>query len=96
MDRPAVLDTVPTRYAFAHVRAWRLEKQQQWQDLLAPELSRRLGVPEDDPCDPRPRALAAAALGCLDAADLAWTASDGKADMPELIKQAMAAVRSDQ
>jgi hypothetical protein len=38
--------------------------------------------------------LAAAALGYLDAADLAWTA--GKADMPELIKQAMAAVRADQ
>jgi hypothetical protein len=40
--------------------------------------------------------LAAAALGCLGAADLAWAASDGKADMPELIKQAMAAVRADQ
>jgi AcrR family transcriptional regulator len=78
------------------LRARHLEKQQQWQDLLVPELSRRLGVPEDDPRDPRPRALAAAALGCLDAADLAWTASDGKADMPELIKQAMAAVRADQ
>jgi hypothetical protein len=44
----------------------------------------------------RPRALAGAALGCLDAADLAWTASVGKADMPVLIKQAMAAGRADQ
>ena len=59
------------------LKARHQEKQARWQDLLVPEIAVRLGI-SDDPRDPRPRALVAAALGCLDAAFQAWTATDGE------------------
>ncbi|MEV6281263.1 TetR family transcriptional regulator [Kribbella sp. NPDC051770] len=70
------------------LRARHLEKQQNWQDLLTPEVARRLRI-TDTPTDPRPRAVAGAALACLDAANQAWTNSNGTKDMRELITQAM-------
>jgi AcrR family transcriptional regulator len=73
------------------LRARQLGKQLGWQDLLAPEIARRLGVSSQAP-DPRPRAVVAAALGCLNAAVDAWTASDGSADLADLVDQAMNAV----
>jgi AcrR family transcriptional regulator len=71
-----------------------LEKQTKWQELFIPEIARRLGIPADDPLDPRPRALVAAALGCLDAAFQAWAASDGSVEMPVYIDRAMETVAS--
>jgi AcrR family transcriptional regulator len=68
------------------LKARHQEKQARWQDLFLPEIAVRLGI-SDDPCDPRPRALAAAALGCLDAAFQAWTAAD-EADMATFIDRA--------
>lgn len=69
------------------LKARHQEKQSRWQDLLIPEIAVRLGVP-DDPRDPRPRALAAAALGCLDAAFQAWTATGGEASTSTFIDRA--------
>jgi AcrR family transcriptional regulator len=69
------------------LKARHQEKQACWQDLFIPEIATRLGIP-DDPHDPRPRALVAAALGCLDAAFQSWTATNAKTDMPTLINQA--------
>ena len=55
------------------------------------QVARRLGVPGDDH-DPRPRALVAAALGCLNVAVDVWTAADGAIPLADLVDQAMAAV----
>lgn len=73
------------------LQARQLGKQLGWQDLLAPEVARRLGVP-DEPYDPRPRALVAAALGCLNVAVDVWTATDGTVPLADLVDQAMGAV----
>jgi AcrR family transcriptional regulator len=73
------------------LHARQLGKQQGWQDLLAPEVARRLGVP-GDAYDPRPRALVAAALGCLNAAVDVWTDSGGTVSLPALVDQAMGAL----
>ena len=73
------------------LKARQLGKQTGWQDLLAPEVARRLGVPAAAP-DPRPRALVAAALGCVNAAVDVWTATGGAASLPALLDQAMSAL----
>jgi len=75
------------------LKARQLGKQLGWQDLLAPEVARRLGVPAEAP-DPRPRALVAAALGCLNAAVDVWTAGGGAVALPDLLDQAMSALAS--
>lgn len=69
------------------LKARHQEKRSRWQDLLLPEITARLGI-SDDPRDPRPRALVAAALGCLDAAFQVWTATDDEVDMPAFIDRA--------
>ncbi|WP_235825995.1 TetR/AcrR family transcriptional regulator [Candidatus Frankia alpina] len=66
-----------------------LQQQNSWQRLLAPELARRLAIPPTDTADPRPRALASAALGCYDAALTVWRDSGGTADLTTLLDQAM-------
>lgn len=69
------------------LKARHQEKQARWQDLFIPEIASRLGV-SADPHDPRPRALVAAALGCLDAAFQAWTATGGPVGMSGFIDRA--------
>jgi AcrR family transcriptional regulator len=73
------------------LRCRQLGKQLGWQDALVPEIARRLGA-ADAAFDARPRALAAAALGCMNAAVDVWTASDGALDIAVLLDQAMDAV----
>jgi AcrR family transcriptional regulator len=73
------------------LRSRQLGKQLGWQDLLVPEIARRLGV-TDKARDARPRALAAAALGCLNAAFDVWTVSEGALDLSVLLDEAMNAV----
>ena len=73
------------------LKARQLGKQTGWLDLLVPEVARRLGVDGAAP-DARPRALAAAALGCLNAAVDVWTDSGGTVSLPALLDQAMTAV----
>lgn len=68
------------------------DKQAKFQALITPELARRLGTDANDLTDPRPRALIASALGCLDAAVAAWIASDGKEQLGALLDRAMAAI----
>ena len=75
------------------LRSGQLGKQLGWQDLLVPEIARRLDV-ADATRDARPRALAAAALGCINAAVDVWTVSDGALDLAVLLDQAMNAVSS--
>ena len=70
------------------LRSRHFEKTMSWQAALVPEVARRLGV-ADDPIDPRPSALVAAALGSLSAATDAWVASDGQRSLSRLVDSAM-------
>jgi AcrR family transcriptional regulator len=72
------------------LRARHIDRQLTWHARLTPEIARRLQV-ADDPYDPRPRALVAAALACLNAAVDVWTAANGAAALPTLLDRAMSA-----
>ncbi|GLY29730.1 TetR/AcrR family transcriptional regulator [Kineosporia sp. NBRC 101731] len=76
------------------LRARHLEKHLRWQELLAPDIQRRLGLPASATPDPRARAFVAAALACLDAAVDAWFESGGKADPGKLFDEAVATLRA--
>ncbi|WP_411700038.1 TetR/AcrR family transcriptional regulator [Conyzicola sp.] len=76
------------------LRARHLEKHLRWQELLAPDVQRRLGLPETPHPDPRARALVAAALACLDAAVDAWYESGGTLDPVRLFDDAIATIRA--
>ncbi|MFD2796685.1 TetR/AcrR family transcriptional regulator [Promicromonospora vindobonensis] len=76
------------------LRARHLEKHLRWQELLAPDVERRLGIAPAATVDPRARAVIAAALACLDIAVEAWRESGGTADPVDLFDAAVAAVRA--
>lgn len=76
------------------LRSRHLEKHLRWQELLAPDIGRRLGIRSGTTPDPRARAVIAAALACLDTAVDAWRESDGTADLELLFDEAVAAVRA--
>ena len=67
-------------------------KLKSWQQLLAPEVARRLGADPDDATDPRPYALIASAYACLEAAVEVWIAGHGTHQLTPLLHRAMAAV----
>jgi len=83
-----MLDSTPS------LKIRQLGKQLTWHALLVPEIARRLNV-GDATRDPRPRALVAAALGCLNAAVATWTDTDGTIALPDLLDQAMGALTQD-
>lgn len=70
------------------LRAAGLNQRARWRSLLAPEIAARLDTSVDG--DPRPAALAAAAIGCLEAAVVMWGRSGGQADLERLVDVAMA------
>ncbi|WP_199815631.1 TetR family transcriptional regulator [Streptomyces griseus] len=74
------------------LRAKHHEKQLSWQELLVPEVARRLGADPDRAEDTRPSALAAAALACLDAASTAWVTCEGTVPLAVLLDRAMGAL----
>jgi AcrR family transcriptional regulator len=76
------------------LRARHLEKHMRWQELLAPDIQRRLGLPHTASPDPRARAFVAAALACLDAAVDAWYGSGGKGDPVRYFDEAIEVLRS--
>ena len=81
------------------IRARHHEGTLAWQAALLPEVTRRLRA-ADDPgartgagaADPRPGALVACALGCLDAAVDAWADGPSGHDLADLLDAAMGAV----
>ncbi|WP_406151451.1 TetR/AcrR family transcriptional regulator [Streptomyces sp. NBC_01012] len=75
------------------LRARHLEKHLRWQQLLAPEIQRRLGLPASTEADPRALAFVAAALACVDAAVDAWYRSGGADDPVRLFDEAVATLR---
>jgi AcrR family transcriptional regulator len=74
------------------LRARHLEKQLQWQELLIPDISKRLGSAAGIE-DVRARALVASALACLDAAAAAWAVADDETPIETLLDAAISAVR---
>ena len=73
------------------LRARHDEKQLRWQEMMVPEITWRLGASPDQPEDPRPNALVAAALACLDAASMGWVACEGAFPLTVLLDRAMGA-----
>ncbi|MFJ4964574.1 TetR family transcriptional regulator [Streptomyces sp. NPDC088729] len=71
------------------IHARNLEKQRDWRPLFASEVTRRLALAGDEADDTRAHALTAAAFACLEVAFDAWTESDGKRDLLELLHHAM-------
>jgi AcrR family transcriptional regulator len=74
--------------------ARRQQKPENWNNVIAPELARRLGADPADATDPRPRALATAALDCLEAAAAAWIAGDPGRPLAPYFHRAMDAICS--
>ena len=70
------------------------EKNAQWHQILRPEIARRLAADPDDHTDPRPDAVIAAALGCVEAALAAWTAGDQPQALSAILDQSMGAIQS--
>lgn len=70
------------------------EKRASWHALLRPELARRLGSDPSDELDPRPSALIAAALGCVDATIASWAASDTGTPLEDILHRAMTAINA--
>lgn len=68
------------------------EKNASWHELLRPEIARRLGADPSDVSDPRPTALIAAALGCVDATIGAWVAGEGEQPLGQILDRAMGAI----
>lgn len=77
------------------LRAAHLEKHLRWQEVLAPEVERRVGT-GDAPPGLVGAAIVATALACLDAASTAWLQQGGGdlAELQRLTEVALAAVRS--
>ena len=74
------------------LRARHFEKQLQWQEQMVPEIARRLEASPGRPEDPRPTALVAASLACLDAAARGWVACEGTVSLAVLLDRAMGAL----
>lgn len=75
------------------LRARHLEKRMRWQELLVPELHRRLRALADGEVPVlHAEAVVACALTCLDVASQAWTSREGADDLAELFDEAAAAV----
>ncbi|CAA9462912.1 MAG: Transcriptional regulator, AcrR family [uncultured Rubrobacteraceae bacterium] len=80
-------------YGTPSLRAGHLEKRLRWQELLVPNIQKRLGAGSGDAPDPRARAIVACALTCLDVAGEIWTRHEGEEDLGRLFDRAVAAVR---
>ncbi|WP_086842819.1 TetR/AcrR family transcriptional regulator [Amycolatopsis kentuckyensis] len=73
------------------LRAGHAEKQARWQDLFAPLIEPRLPDPEHRTL--QARAIAAAAIVCLQVANEEWVRLNGQADMLDLYDTAVRAIR---
>ncbi|MEU0883856.1 helix-turn-helix domain-containing protein [Lentzea sp. NPDC005914] len=73
------------------LRAGHAEKQARWQDLFAPLIEPRL--PDTDRRTLQARAIAAAAIVCLQVANEEWVRLGGQADMLDLYDTAVQAIR---
>lgn len=85
------LEMITLLFGNEALRAGHAEKQGRWQDLLAPLIEPRL--PDSDHRALQARAIAAAAITCLQAANEEWARLGGQVDLFDLYDAAMGAVR---
>lgn len=85
------LELVTLLFDNESLRAGHAEKQARWQDLLTPLIEPRL--PASDHRALQARAIAAAAITCLQAANQEWARLGGRADLFDLYDTAVQAVR---
>lgn len=93
IDPEVTLKIARMMYQTSSLRSRSIEKHLHWQELLVPDIRRRLGLAEDDVTNPAPAAIVASAIACLDAAGEVWVEGDGLADLASLYDQAVAGVR---
>ena len=86
------LEMVALLFGSEALRAGHAEKQARWQELLAPQIEQRL--PRSDHRSLEARAIAAAAITCLQAATEEWSRLGGRVDLFDLYDAAVQAVRS--
>ena len=84
------LEIVTLLFGNESLRAGHTEKQARWQDLLAPLIGR---LPPSEHRALEARAIAAARITCLQAANEEWVRLQGNADVAELYETAVQAVR---
>ncbi|GAA4024373.1 helix-turn-helix domain-containing protein [Streptomyces plumbiresistens] len=85
------LEMITLLFGNESLRAGHAEKQARWQDLLAPLIEPRL--PDSDHRALQARAIAAAAITCLQAATEEWMRLGGQADQFDLYDTAVQAIR---
>ncbi|GGT87813.1 TetR/AcrR family transcriptional regulator [Streptomyces coeruleorubidus] len=85
------LEIVTLLFGNESLRAGHAEKQARWQDLLAPLIEPRL--PDSGHRALQARAIAAAAITCLQAANQEWARLGGCADLFDLYDTAVQAIR---
>ena len=85
------LELVTLLFGSESLRAGHAEKQARWQELLAPQIEQRL--PLSDHRSLEARAIAAAAITCLQAATEEWSRLRGRVDLFDLYDAAVRAVR---
>lgn len=85
------LEIVTLLFGSESLRAGHAEKQARWQQLLAPLIEQRL--PHSDHRSLEARAIAAAAITCLQAATEEWSRLDGQVDLFDLYDTAVRAIR---
>ncbi|MEU1474102.1 TetR family transcriptional regulator [Streptomyces sp. NPDC005760] len=93
IDIPAEgrLEFITLLFANDSLRAGHAEKQARWQDLFAPHIEPRL--PDSDRRTLQARAIAAAAIVCMQAANEEWVRLGGQTDMFDLYDTAVQAIR---
>lgn len=85
------LETALLTTADPALRARHLEKHLRWQELLVPEIERRMGVEPGPVPDPRANAIVGA---CLDTAMEIWAKRNGEGTLEEIYLEALTAVRT--
>lgn len=91
MTAEARLEFITLLFGNDSLRAGHSEKQGRWQDLFAPLIEPRL--PDSDRRTLQARAIAAAAIVCMQAANEEWVRLGGQADMFDLYDTAVHAIR---
>ena len=88
------LETALLTTANPSLRARHLEKHVRWQELLVPEIERRMGIEPGPVPDPRAHAIVGACLTCLDTAMEIWARRNGEGTLEEIYLEAFTAIRS--
>jgi AcrR family transcriptional regulator len=87
LQRATMLATTPA------LRIAMLTKQRAWEDLLVPEVTRRLGKKVKRP-ELVGHAIVASALACLDVAATEWVRGEGAESLDALFSTALDAIRA--